>query len=353
VSGPNVSGAANFGGASRGPNVDGAADVGSSVSGPDVEGAANAGSSARGPDVGGAANAGSSAGGPNVGGAANVGSNLSAGGGANAGGATSAGSRVEGGASSGSSSAMNVGASAGGSASTSVGAASTSATAVGSGAAFDSGGDDLDGSTAVELPDGDVVGDAAGSVRDAQSTGASGNVEGEIYGEVGPDGKSIAKGGAAGMGENAVDGELDIGAEERKAKHAGHTQGLAGRKSVDGSVEGAAGTSGYRNPEAEVGRAHQLELNERDRAMGQVSHAQDTKADAGAAIKDPSGSAQRAARDGGMREAAHRAPVSAGDVQADANVASDTVKNPATAGEANLGVKVDAQVRPVDPPKKK
>jgi hypothetical protein len=71
-----------------------------------------------------------------------------------------------------------------------------------------------------------------------------------------------------------------------------------------------------------------------------------------AVAADPTGSAKSAAADAGMREVNERAPVTVGEAESKVNVASQTVRDPATAGEARVDVEVDAKVRGIDPTKK-
>jgi hypothetical protein len=179
-------------------------------------------------------------------------------------------------------------------------------------------------------------------------------VQGEagFYDAVGPDGKSAVRGGAVGTGEGHVDSAMYDHDVSRDGKHAMKSEGLQGRASVEGSIDNAAYDSGYRDPTEEAARAEQLELNERDRHLGSVSDAQDKKAEASAAVRDPSGTAKGAATDAGIREARERAP-NVGDARANVNSANDAIRDPAGAGEAHAEVEVDAKIKGVDPTKKK
>jgi hypothetical protein len=287
-------------GASRGPAVGGAGDVGgagaSDASG--FEGAAQAPS------------------------------------GSQVGGAASAGSRVDVGA--------NVGGAAG------VAGGGGGARSVQSGGFSDSA--DVD----VDVPRGsELTGGAERSVGDSRHQVAGGQGEAGFYDAVGPDGKSAVKGGAVATGEGHVESGLYDHDMSREGKHAMHVEGLQGRASAEGSVSAAAGETGYRNPTEEAARADQLELNERDRALGRLDHAQDQKASATAAVGDPSGTAKGAATDAGMSEARERSPIDPGEARANVSTASDVVRDPASAGEAHAEVEVDAKVRGVDPTKKK
>jgi hypothetical protein len=212
----------------------------------------------------------------------------------------------------------------------------------------------FDGSADADVPTGsDFTGDAERGVRDSQHKAGGVHGEAGFYEAVGPDGKAAVKGGAVGTGEGHVDSELYEHDMSREGKHAMKVEGLEGRASAEGAVDAAEYGSGYRDPTEEAARAEQLELNERDRQLGRMGHAQDTKAGATAAVNDPSGTAKGAATDAGMQEARERAPINPADARAKVNTATDVVHDPASAGEAHAEVEVDAKVRGVDPTKKK
>ncbi|HEY5950071.1 MAG TPA: hypothetical protein VIV40_31465 [Kofleriaceae bacterium] len=202
------------------------------------------------------------------------------------------------------------------------------------------------------MPDGtSLTGDAQRGTTDAQFKASSTSGEARVYSEIGPDGKSVVKGGAQGMGEGEVDSAMydhDVGRQGQDKLHVEKLQQRDAATELRGS---AAGEAGYRDPASEAARARQLELNQQDAALGRVDSAQDTGAEAQRAYDDPSGTATRTGKDAGMAQVNERAPV--GETRANAKVATETIRDPAQAGEARAEAEVDVEVRGVDPTKKK
>ena len=99
------------------------------------------------------------------------------------------------------------------------------------------------------------------------------------------------------------------------------------------------------DPVSEIGRAEQLQFNQRDQAMGRVNEASDQADAARTVAADPSGAAQSKATDATFETASEHARLDPSQVRADVNVASSTVSNPAAAAEGRVDVEVENQKR--------
>jgi hypothetical protein len=108
-------------------------------------------------------------------------------------------------------------------------------------------------------------------------------------------------------------------------------------------------SAGVNDPAMTLDEQQAAARSEEGKALGGVRSAETDARKVQGYVADPSGSARTAATDAGQREAIERAPVNPADVQADFNVASQTVADPATAGEARVEVAVDAEVRGTTP----
>jgi hypothetical protein len=201
-------------------------------------------------------------------------------------------------------------------------------------------------------------GDAQRQVRDAEHQASGTSVEAGVVREAGYEGKSIGKGGGMGVSERYVPGESQVGSAERKLEVAQRTQGLEARDMREGALDDAYGGAGYDDPEAQLGRAEQLELHQRDGlaastdVSGDVSQAQRT-------VANPTGTASARAEATAGREIRERAPV-------DPNVVSSTAHDPEGAArkraeaevaakkrDATADVEVSASVSTDKPPPKK
>jgi hypothetical protein len=187
--------------------------------------------------------------------------------------------------------------------------------------------------------------DLESSTYDAQHAADSSHVEASMNQTLGADGRSAISGGT---------GEQHVMAGARDADAQMHVEsnldieGRAQTEATDSARNGVQEEIGLNDPNAAAGRAQSAGY----KASAQVQTGQATVATGEAVVADPTGSAKSAAADAGMREVNERAPVTPGDAQAQVNVASQTVRDPATAGEARVDVEVDAEVRGVDPTKK-
>jgi hypothetical protein len=153
-------------------------------------------------------------------------------------------------------------------------------------------------------------------------------------------------------GEARVESAMHDHDVAQRGQHALDGEQLSERHATSAARDATIGASGYRDPTTDVGHAHQLEVEQRARAMGRVDQATDASARAEVAIDHPTGAATSAARTAGMEEAERRAP-GAAHVKADVDVAAETIEHPASAGEARVEVAVDGEVRGVDPTRKK
>jgi hypothetical protein len=168
-------------------------------------------------------------------------------------------------------------------------------------------------------------------------------VEGRSMGAMGSEGSTVMRGGAVGVGERQM-GVSDMSPERDAAKVTSEAK-IDAVRSSDASAEGAVSASGYKDPVSEVGRAQQLEFNQRDQAMGRVSHAEDQGAAARGVAADPGGAAQTKASDAASDAARDASPVDAGQVQADVNVATGAVNDPSGTARARANVEVEGQKR--------
>jgi hypothetical protein len=268
-------------------------------------------------------------------------------------GAASSGTRVDvGGAATGATS----GAAIGGAASTGI----DSNVGIGGGADTDLGGGvssvqptasgSLDGSADVDVPDGKLMRDAEGDLRDQQSKGSGESVEAGVYDSVGPQGKSTVHGGAVGRGEGHIDTAMGDHDAAREGKAALNDEGFEQRREAEARLDAGAST---RAQESDLGNAYQERVNQRDHAVGTVDSAQDAGDEAGRVARDPSGSAKVAVTDAGIGEARDRAPVNPEEANANVKVVSETMNDPAHAAEGHAELEVDAQVRGTDPTRKK
>jgi hypothetical protein len=182
----------------------------------------------------------------------------------------------------------------------------------------------------------------ASGASDVQSNVSASTIEGRSRGAMGSDGAAVMGGGTAGV-EGKV-GVESMSPERETAKVTSETK-MDAIRSTDASADGAVSASGYSDPVGEVGRAQQLEFNERDQAMGRVSHAEDQAGAARGVAADPSGAAQSKATDAASDAAREASPVDAGQARADVNVATGAVNDPSGTARARADVEVEGQKR--------
>jgi hypothetical protein len=187
--------------------------------------------------------------------------------------------------------------------------------------------------------------DLESSTYDAQHAADPSHVDAGMNQTLGADGRAAISGGT---------GEQHVMAGAREADAQMHVErnvdveGRAQTEATNSARSGVQDEIGLNDPNAAAGRAQSAGY----KASGQVQAGQTTVASGQAVVADPTGSAKSAAADAGMREVNERAPLTPADAQAKVNVASPTVRDPATAGEARVDVEVDAKVRGIDPTKK-
>jgi hypothetical protein len=187
--------------------------------------------------------------------------------------------------------------------------------------------------------------DLENSTYDAQHAADSSHVEASMNQTLGADGQSAMHGGT---GEpHVMAGVRDADAQVNVQSNL-DVEGRAQTEATSSVRSGVQDEIGLNDPNAAAGRAQSAGYT----ASAQVQTGQATVATGQAVVADPTGSAKSAAADAGMREVNERAPVTPADAQAQVNVASQTVRDPAAAGEARVDVEVDAQVRGADPTKK-
>jgi hypothetical protein len=184
--------------------------------------------------------------------------------------------------------------------------------------------------------------DVERGATDAQHAGRSMHVEAAVNRELGADARSAVRGGTGEQHVMAGARQVDVGTQARGELD---VEARASARATDAVREGAVEGSGYRDPESELGRAERGEFHARDQQMGRVRQAEATSREARGVANDPTGAASTAVSNAGMQEVNERAPVSAADVKADVNVASQTVRDPSAAGQARVDVAVDAEVR--------
>ena len=125
-------------------------------------------------------------------------------------------------------------------------------------------------------------------------------------------------------------------------------EGRAQQEATDSARNGAQDEIGLNDPDRAAGRAQSAGY----KASASVQQGQTTVASGQAVVADPTGSATTAATDAGMREVNERAPVTVDQAQYKANQASEAVRDPSAAGQAQVDIEVDAKLRGVDPTKK-
>ncbi len=196
-------------------------------------------------------------------------------------------------------------------------------------------------STSVDTSGTPSVGDAPGDVTrqasDAQFQAGPTSGEAGIVREVGPDGKAIAKGGAVGVTERNLPGESDVDAGGRQVKGAQLDQQFEARAATSASVDGAVETTGYKDPVSEVGRAEQLEFNQRDSAVARADVATEPVDEARRTAANPSGAASA--------QVGTRTGVDANATRSDADEVASTVRNPEGAAESRAQARIDDEKR--------
>ncbi|HEU0031283.1 MAG TPA: hypothetical protein VFQ53_11660 [Kofleriaceae bacterium] len=159
--------------------------------------------------------------------------------------------------------------------------------------------------------------------------------EARLSGAAGASGTSVASGGAVSFGEQktAGVGQLDMstrGADEM------HSQDLEARRRMDKARDATR-----QDPSAHVGRAEELELNERDEALGRVSHAQDRADHARVVAADPKAAATAHASATATAEATSQSGVDPNQVRSDVTSAQSVANNPRGVAEARADLAID------------
>ncbi|MEJ7600572.1 MAG: hypothetical protein WKG01_21880 [Kofleriaceae bacterium] len=178
----------------------------------------------------------------------------------------------------------------------------------------------------------------AGGVGEVQGNVSGSAVEGHATGAMGAQGSSVMRGGTGGV-------DLDGPDPQREGAKLTSESKLDAVSSTDISADGAVSASGVSDPVGEVGRAQQLEFNQRDQAMGRVNEASDRADDARGVAADPSGAAQGKATDAAFDAGSEHAPVDVGQARADVSVATGAVSDPAAAAEGRVDVEVENRKR--------
>jgi len=219
-----------------------------------------------------------------------------------------------------------------GSATIGAGAGVGGGSSVTSSTSFDSSAPDISG-----MPD-----DATGQIRDTEFQAGTVSGEAAVYREVGPDGKAVVKGGAAGVSERNVPGQADIDAGGGAVKAARLDAEMGASADLRGNVEGATSTTGFRDPVSEAGRAEQLGTSQHGRVVAGADVASDDVADARRMAANPNAAASA--------EVGTRTGVDPSATRSQADAVAGTVRDPQGVAEAKAEVRSEELGFRIDPP---
>lgn len=173
----------------------------------------------------------------------------------------------------------------------------------------------------------------------AQSKFSGDEAEAGFSRAVGPEGSSVAAGGAVGIGERHM-GHLDEFDARDEGERAAHLGDIDAQGSVGGAAESIAGAH---DPNSDLGRADQLAFNERDKAAARVDAVDNARDDARNAVADPRASITAHADAAVTAEATRRAPIDVSAAEANANLATEAAGNPELAAKNRAEAALDAK----------
>jgi hypothetical protein len=196
-----------------------------------------------------------------------------------------------------------------------------------------------------------VVRDTSRSVGDTQHKTDVSHVEAKMKTEMGNDPSSAMRGGTQEQHVMGLAREGDVyGKAEAQVGTGANEANLRSEARAQAFAE-----AGVSDPQQDLAKREGEIRGEAGKREGQYHQAEGKVEQGKAYAADPTGSAKTAAADAATSEARdqlrERVPVDPNQVQADVNVASRVVADPATAGEAKVEVAVDAEARNMTPKK--